>query len=72
MVMPIYLQMLSLPGSLAGETESNPPEAYFGEDRGLLVPSSRRATQRGGANCGEGHSLEEMRSNRPRYLVELE
>lgn len=38
--------MPSLPGSLGEETESNPPEACFGEDRDLPVPSSHRATQR--------------------------
>lgn len=43
--MSIYLQMLSLPGSLGGETESNPPKAYFGEDRGLPMRSSVQATQ---------------------------
>lgn len=71
MVMSIYLQMLNLPGSLVGETESNPPKAYFGGDRGLPVPSSRRTTQLCGTNSSEEHSLEGKRSSRPPYLAEL-
>lgn len=64
MIILIYLQMLNLPGSLVVKTGSNPPEAYFGGDRGLPVRSSHQAIQGDGVNLSDGHLLEGMRSNR--------